>query len=386
MRELARIWAIARFEFLRYFKWKQELFTLGLIALGLMAGAFWPFISGMFHTERQIAFAVAAPPPAAAAHRYVPIADQELETALAELGELWDGVVQVRGEGLELRVMRRADWQNRVRAELAEWARLRRLEQLPLAEEERALLLEAPTVEVAVEGGDEDSPLRGVLSMVSAIMLMVGVTTCGALMMMSITTEKQQRVTEQLLTLVSARQWMAGKIVGGALLALKAMLTVALVVLVVVVVLGLVQGGEFGPIPWWPLLNSLLFLVLGILLVSSFFAGFFATIDDPNHSSRSIVMLLPMLPVMFAFSVAADPESGLGLFLSLFPLTSYAAMPARLVAGAVPLWQWGLSLLLLAGTIWSMRNMAARLFAMGIQMYGKEPGWGDIFRAIRGRA
>ena len=50
----------------------------------------------------------------------------------------------------------------------------------------------------------------------------------------------------------------------------------------------------------------LLFCVLGVLFWNYVFVGFAATIDDPNHSGKTGLMLLPMLPVMLVFIVMGD--------------------------------------------------------------------------------
>jgi ABC-2 type transport system permease protein len=117
-------------------------------------------------------------------------------------------------------------------------------------------------------------------------------------------------------------------------------------------------------------------------MVNSFLAGFAATIDDPNHSSRSIVMFIPLVPVMLSFSILGSADSGLAVFLSIFPLTSFAAMPIRVAEVGVPWWQWVIALGLLLATLYWARKLAARLFRLGITMYGKEPTWKDIWRVI----
>lgn len=387
MKNYSTIWTIARFEFARYFKWKQELLTLGLMLAAFLLATAWPAVAVLFEKERHIAFAVEGPLPEQRGIVYTRIAPEETAEALASLGERWDGVLLSDGETLVLHVADRSTWQRGVSAGLGDWVRSRRLESLPLDEEQRALLRAEPQIRVAPRGEEENSQSRAGLVAVALIpLLAVGLMSSAALMTTAVTTEKQQRVTEQLLTMVTAGEWMAGKIIGITLFSLKTVLSTGLVLLMVFGLGALITGGDFSlpAVEPLPLLNSLLFLLLGLLLANCFFAAFSATVDNPQHSSRSVVMFLPMLPIMLSVSVQGSPNSALSVFLSLFPLTSYAAMPVRVAETAVPLWQWALSAVLLLGTIWGMRGMAARLFAMGIQMYGREPGLSDIWRAIRG--
>jgi len=132
-------------------------------------------------------------------------------------------------------------------------------------------------------------------------------------------------------------------------------------------------------------LLSIIFVVLGTVLINAMLAGFSATIDDPNHSSRSTVMLVPLLPVFLSFSVIGEPDSTIATVMSIIPISSFAMMPARLLQTDVAVWEWLLSLVLLAAFVYWMRSVAGRLFAMGIQYYGKEPGWKEIWRAVAGK-
>ena len=88
-------------------------------------------------------------------------------------------------------------------------------------------------------------------------------------------------------------------------------------------------------------------------------SGFAATIDDPNHSSRSIMMFLPAAPLGLAFSVMDNAEGLMMQILSLFPLTSFAAMPLRMANSAVPMWEWALSLALFMAVIRLASSLAA---------------------------
>ena len=111
-------------------------------------------------------------------------------------------------------------------------------------------------------------------------------------------------------------------------------------------------------------------------------AGFAATIDDPNHSSRSIVMFLPSLPIGLAYSGIDNVEGMMMQVLSVFPLTSFAAMPLRMAYTEVPIWQWLLSLILLVLCLWWLKSAATRIFTLGIRMYGKEPNWSTLLETF----
>jgi ABC-2 type transport system permease protein len=87
------------------------------------------------------------------------------------------------------------------------------------------------------------------------------------------------------------------------------------------------------------------------------------------------MMFLPGIPVGLAFSMINNAEGAMMQFLSIFPLTSYAAMPLRMANTSVPMWQWLLSVSLLVLCMWWLKTAATRIFELGIRMYGKEPDW-----------
>ena len=107
-----------------------------------------------------------------------------------------------------------------------------------------------------------------------------------------------------------------------------------------------------------------------------------ATIDDPQHSARGSFLMLPVFATVLAYMVPGSPDSGLSRFLSLFPATSPAAMPARMLSSDVAVVEIALSLLLLAGSIVLLRTVAGRIFRMAMLMYGKEPSWAEMRRWI----
>ena len=234
------------------------------------------------------------------------------------------------------------------------------------------------------EAAETERRGRGMITGGILLLLFIGVINGFALMMASITQEKMTRVTEQLLTLLHPQEWMDGKILGVTLHSIKSMLLTGVLLMLLLNGMYMAMVGGLMPLPLSVLvfLNAIFFLVVGLLLVNSFLAGFAATIDDPNHSSRSTIMFIPMLPVLVSFSIVGSADSAMATFLSIFPLTSFAAMPIRVAEVGVPWWQWIISVGLMLATLYWARKLAARLFRQGITMYGKEPSWKDIWRII----
>jgi ABC-2 type transport system permease protein len=392
---------IAWWEFKRFFKWKQELISIALLAIIFIVSAGWGVITEIFSEQHQ--GAIYYENKAEQSWRFdesdkVPLRDagsMEVQQWQQKLPEDLDVLVVISSNlDAEIVVREKDDWQADLIDELQQQLQQERIARLSLSEEQRTIIEQPPEIartiqstDVDVSSAEEDEGFKEALPMLVTISITVGVFTGFGLMMMSITAEKQQRVTEQLLTIISPRQWMDGKILGITLHSIKSMVFLGLFFTGIGLVASMFAGESGGGASfdrYYGAVLSLIFVVLGLILINAMLAGFSATIDDPNHSSRSSVMLLPLLPVFLSFSIIDNPEGGLAQVMSILPISSFVMMPVRLLQTDVSWWQQLLSFaLLIVFVIW-MRNVAARLFAMGIQFYGKEPTWKDIWNAIKG--
>jgi ABC-2 type transport system permease protein len=393
----SKVSKIAWWEFRRFFKWKQELISIGLLVVIMAVSMGWGAISAVFEEQYNgaIYFEQRANPGDYEAPKDITLRDagsMEIEKWKSQLPEALDVVVIVHPDNTAtLRVHKRDDWQSDLTDSLQSYLQTLRVAGLELTDEQRTVLDSKPevTLDIAKVDVDEsavDDEGSSELGMFLGIGISVGVFTGFGLMMMSITAEKQQRVTEQLLTIISPREWMDGKIVGITLHSLKAMVFIGLFFGAIALLAASFssEGSVSFTFDPFVVIASFVFVMLGLLMINAMLAGFSATIDDPNHSSRSSFMLIPLLPIFLCFSVVDSPDGTLAQIMSILPVSSFMMMPARLAQTDVAWWQIGLSLALLVVSLIWMRNVAARLFAMGIQFYGKEPSWKDIWNAIRG--
>ena len=387
---------VALWEFKRFFKWKQEIISLAIFLVTFLVVSFWGTINAVLDHAKQVAVVSDSGETVALGELQGFELRQggRVELAKWQQGELSDDLdaVVIIHEDLSATLIsaKEKSWMADLKAAVSGYIRQQKLEQLPLSAEQIAALDAKPVINTRWLDAGENDNSRGLAGAVGFIILGAVVMSLMAgfgLMMMSITAEKQQRVTEQLLTLMTPQTWMDGKILGITLHGIKAICTMGAFVGLIIVGVAVI-GGEGFPelsINLWLIVNVIVFLLLGLLLNNAMLAGFSATIDDPNHSSRASIMMLPVLPVGLCFTLVETPDSVLAQIMSLLPISSFAMMPIRLVSGDVPWWQWALSLALLVGFLVAVRNAAGRLFAMGINMYGKEPKWGDIGRAILGK-
>lgn len=382
-------WTIAKFEFLRFFKWKQELIGLGLMLFFMLLTSSWPLLKNAMDNDYRVAVLADGSLPSMNGYQFSQLDATQTDTVKQGLGEVWDLVVEVRDNQLQLTAEKSASWVDAVQPTLRQWQQKRVINALPLTAEQHQVLQQLPKVELHYtkqQQTDDNRKLRKLINIAIVSLLMIGFFAGFGYMFTAITTEKQQRVTEQLLTMITPRQWMDGKIIGISLFALKSMLTYAVFGLIAMQAFSLMQGKGWAALPLSPLdwLFTLSYVLLGLVILNSFLAGFAATIDDPNHSGRTSIMLLPALPLGLVFTAINNVEGSMMQVLSWVPLTSFAAMPLRLTNSDVPWWELLGSLGLLLVFMYWLRAAAARLFALGIQMYGKEPDWRDIRAALFG--
>ena len=274
------------------------------------------------------------------------------------------------------------------------------------------------------ETGRETISESGVYMAVSMILGMViymFITLFGAMVMSSVIEEKSSRVVEVLVSSVKATELMFGKIIGVALVALTQfllwiVLTVAIIGIVGVVggpkLLGgsnpteLVQGmgvsseqmeaatqamsepgsmdvilSTVGNLPIGTILICfVLFFLLGYMLYASMFAAIGSAVENEGDSSQ---LQLPLtVPLLIGFFIAIyafkAPDSALVFWGSMIPFTSPIVMLARLPFG-VAAWEIILSLVLLAATVVLLAWASAKIYKVGILMFGKKSTWKDLW-------
>ena len=256
--------------------------------------------------------------------------------------------------------------------------------------------------------------------------IMMFIIIYGGFVMRSVIEEKTSRIIEVIISSVKPFQLMLGKIIGTSLAGitqfviwiLSASILMFLVLLFLDIDLGVVaaqtsmapgMGSNVpqlsGPmskemvlyaqeiinIPWLLLIASfLIYFILGYLIYSSIYAAIGAAVDNETDTQQFIFpIILPLMLAIYVgfFSVFSNPHGPIAVGFSLFPLTSPIVMLMRLPGGigegGVPLWQLILSIALLVVTFWAIVSLAAKIYRVGILMYGKRPTYKELFKWLR---
>ncbi len=215
--------------------------------------------------------------------------------------------------------------------------------------------------------------------------LFILIFSSGSMLLQSALQEKRDRMSEIILSSIDSNQLMQGKIIGHFLL--------GVIQVVFWLGLGLPLAWFFFDLPVLEYLLTprmpvmLIFAMLGYLLFASLFVGIGATLEDLQSASntQSMVFMLPILPVLFLGPMFNNPNGLVARLAGLFPLTSPVINIVRMGLTSVPVWELVLSMALLLLTAFILTQLAAKLFRVGMLMYGKNASPREILKWIRYR-
>ncbi len=241
------------------------------------------------------------------------------------------------------------------------------------------------------ETGKEDSGAGfwGVFFL--GLILYITIISYGMAVLTAVIEEKGTRISEILFSSVNSFTLMMGKLIGVSLVGLTQYLSWALM-FVLFSLFGVnmlaARGVDLSAMPHFPL-SLLLYLVLYFLIGYFIYAGLYAligamvtTMQEGQQFSMPLTYLL-VIGFMVSFSIIRNPDSQLAVVLSMIPLFSPIIMPLRIASHMPPMWQLLLSLVIgfssVIGVVW----LTARVYRIGMLMYGKKATIPEVARWIR---
>ena len=384
---------VARWEFLRFFKLRELLVGMAIIlAIFLVQKVVSERIAGNA-AERSIAVIGGEYLPTSIDQQdrftFVLAGRGETELVGAVQEKEFDGLLVFAGQdSARLHVRKQAAWQDELQSLLTAAGQDRRVAESGIPAEVLAALGAPFTLDTMVldSGSRNSAEARWSVAILVGLML-TGVLLGNSYLFLAITGEKTQRITEQIMAAISPQSWIDGKILGLAALALVHLL---------VYVLGYVLFRVVCVVVWHEALGlpqiladpslfcaSLFLILLGFYFWFCFFGLVACTISDPNSSSRSSMLMLPLLPLGMAFAGLKNPDTFWMKSLSILPFSSPTVMPTRMVLGDVAGWEFLLAAALLGVGIWFLRRAAGTIFGLGMLMYGKEPSLREMWKWLR---
>ena len=229
------------------------------------------------------------------------------------------------------------------------------------------------------------------LAMVLFLMLYISILMWGQQVMQGVLEEKGSRVIEVVLSCLTPFELMLGKLFGICLLGLT-QLGIWLGTMLVVTAPGLAasfallpEGAVLPTLSPVMLINFILLFILGFLAYATLYAGIGASFNNLQEAQQAagIAMVFVIIPVTVMYPVINDPNSTMATVLSLIPMFTPLLMPLRIAVDMPPFWQIGLAYVLTSGFVLGMIWICARIYRVGILMYGKKPTFAEIWKWTR---
>ena len=271
------------------------------------------------------------------------------------------------------------------------------------------------TKKVTEEGAKDDySAIFAILGYIMGFVIYGLMFTYGAFVMRGVIEEKANRIVEVLASSVKPFDIMFGKVVGIGLVGLTQVLFWLVLIVILFTISGSIVSSFFSPqdvvntmemaqtnpmntnnkfldlltnfsISPWIIVAFIFYFLAGYFIYSTLFAAVGSAVDQEQDAAQlQLPVTIPIIiPILFITNVMSDPNGTLSTILSLIPFFSPILMIARIAAAEVPLWQIGLSIFLLVITFFACLWIAAKIYRIGILMYGKKPTFKDLIKWFR---
>ena len=222
-----------------------------------------------------------------------------------------------------------------------------------------------------------------VLSFLFTFLLYMSLLFTGQMTMTSVIEEKSNKIVEVLLSSVSSRELMTGKIIGTSITALVQMAIWLSPLIVLISTTWFVLPPEFTlKLSMW----HLIFFLLNYFIALITFLGLFATVgsifDNPQDAQSGIwpIMMLIIIPFFIAIGMQTNPENQIARIASFVPFASLIVMPARITLVDIPWLQLLLSIAINIVTMILIFILAGKIYRVGILITGKKPKWSEVVK------
>ena len=282
------------------------------------------------------------------------------------------------------------------------------------------------SIDIAQESfdGEKSSKIDNIIKLafggIAGYLLFMFIIIYGNMIMRSVIEEKTSRIIEVIISSVKPIQLMMGKIIGTSLAGVTQFAIWVILGGVMLTIVSAIFGIDMEQVntPQQEIVNQamsaqgsdevqamaeniitainnlpignlvvafIFFFIGGYLLYSSLYAAIGAAVDNETDTQQFMLpILMPLILAVYVgvFTVIEDPHGTVSTVFSFIPLTSPVVMLMRIPFG-VPLWQQGLSLLLLIGTFIFAVWFAAKIYRVGILMYGKKATYKELFKWLK---
>ena len=266
--------------------------------------------------------------------------------------------------------------------------------------------------------GEETTKMDGIIKlifgMILGMLLYIFIFAYGSMIMMSVIEEKTSRIVEIMISSVKPFQLMMGKILGTSLAGLTQFLVWTILIVMFSYLMTAIFGIETSTQNSELLLSSsgnmsmnpevldmisafidlpltnifvafLIYFIGGYLLYASLFAAIGAAVDNQTDAQQfvmPITIILVLALYVGIFTVPEDPNGTVAIIFSYIPFTSPVVMLMRIPNG-VPIYEQIISIIILYLTFTLCIWFAAKIYRVGILMYGKKPSYKELIKWLK---
>jgi ABC-2 type transport system permease protein len=243
---------------------------------------------------------------------------------------------------------------------------------------------------INTESGKQESGGGFFFVFIIGFLIYIMIIMYGQVILGAVVEEKETRIAELLFSSVRSFPLMLGKLIGVSLVALT-QFTIWALAFVAFALYGVGMLSDRGlnvtlpPVPPIFFLYFFFFFMLGYFIYATVYALVGSVVTNAQEGGQLAMPVLFMLIIgfYFAFPVIRSPNSSLAFWVSMFPFFSPITMVVRIVTQTPPLWQIMLSLAIGYGTVALLMLLTARIYRVGMLMYGKRATIPEVMRWLR---
>ncbi len=239
-------------------------------------------------------------------------------------------------------------------------------------------------------GGEKDADGIMIASFIIGLMIYITLAIYGQAIMGAVIEEKETRIAEILFSSARPFELMLGKLVG---VGLAGLTQLGIWIGTIAVVIALISSqADLAPfLTSMPAITPLmvvffmLFFLVGFFTYAAIFAlvgSMVTSVQEGGQFAFPPVMIM-LVGFYFSFAVIRDPNSALSFWVSIAPFLAPMTMPVRILAETPPVWQILLSLIVNAAAIAGLVWLTARVYRVGMLMYGKRATVPEVWKWIR---
>ncbi len=238
------------------------------------------------------------------------------------------------------------------------------------------------------KGGSSKEGISTILIPIAfAMLFMLSIYTSSNFLLQGVVEEKENRVMEILLSSVSHKELLTGKVFGLGAVGLTQILIWQIIGIALLssnpIVSAIVLDKVHVSIPI--LVLASIYFILGYFVFASIMAGVgaVATTSREGQQLAGIFSITGAIPLIISEFIITNPNAILPRALSYFPLTSPVTMIMRLSLTEVPLYEIVISILILAASTYIILELSVRIFKASLLVYGKKPTISELIKYVR---